>query len=180
MVPYVVAPVVVSYTFKTLIYDQTFGYLGYFLRLFHLPAFDIFQGSMNAPMGILVMEILLRTPFITIILYAGISSIDASILDSAAIDGASWFKKITKIIIPIIQPILVVGFILRFMDALKIFTEIYVITGGGPGYVTESVSVFVIKQAFEFFHMGYAAASSFIFLLLIIILISISLKAFKF
>ena len=126
------------------------------------------------------MEVILRTPFITIILYAGISSIDTSILDSAAIDGASWLKKITKIIIPVIQPILVVGFILRFMDALKMFTEIYVITGGGPGYVTENVSVFVIKQAFEFFHMGYAAAAAFIFLLLIVILVSMSLKVLKF
>ena len=180
MIPYVVAPVVISYTFKTLIYDSSFGYLNYFLTLFNMPNFDIFQGAIRAPIGILVMEVILRTPFITIILYAGISSIDTSILDSAAIDGASWLKKITKIIIPIIQPILVVGFILRFMDALKMFTEIYVITGGGPGYVTENVSVFVIKQAFEFFHMGYAAAAAFIFLLLIVILVSTSLKVLKF
>jgi multiple sugar transport system permease protein len=180
MVPFVVAPVVVSYTFKTLIYDQTFGYLNYFLRLLHLPEFDIFQGAINAPIGILVMEVILRTPFIAIVLYAGISSIDPSILDAAAIDGASWFKRLTKVVIPTIQPIIVVAYVLRFMDALKMFDEIYVVTGGGPGYVTENVSVFTVKQAFEYFHMGYAAASAFVFLVVVMILVSLLMKMAKF
>jgi multiple sugar transport system permease protein len=180
MIPFVVAPVVVSYTFKTLIYDQTFGYLNYFLRLLHLPGFDIFQGTINAPVSILVMEVILRTPFIAIVLYAGISSIDTAILDAAAIDGASWLGRLTKVVIPTIQPIIVVAYVLRFMDALKMFDEIYVVTAGGPGYVTENVSVFTVKQAFEYFHMGYAAASAFVFLILVMIIVSMLMKAAKF
>lgn len=180
MVPFVVAPVVVSYTFKTLIYDSTFGYLNYFLSFFTEYRFDIFQGSLRAPFAILVMEVILRTPFITIILYAGISSIDTSLFDAAAVDGASWFDRLTKIIIPVIQPIIVVAYVLRFMDALKMFDEIYVVTGGGPGYVTENVSVFIVKQAFEFFHMGYAAAAAFMFLILIVIIVSLFMRAAKF
>lgn len=180
MVPFVVAPVVVSYTFKTLIYDQTFGYLNYFLRILHLPGFDIFQGAWNAPIGILVMEVILRTPFIAIILYAGISSIDPAILDAASIDGATWLKRLTSVVIPTIRPIIVVGFVLRFIDALKMFDEIYVVTGGGPGYVTENVSVFTVKQAFEFFHMGYAAAAAFIFLIMVMILVSLLMRTARF
>ena len=179
MVPFVVAPVVVSYTFKTLIYDQTFGYLNYFLRLLYLPGFDIFQGTLNAPLGILMMEVILRTPFIAIVLYAGISSISPSIIDASSIDGANWFQRLTRVVIPMIRPIIVVAYVLRFMDALKMFDEIYVVTGGGPGYVTENVSVFTVKQAFEFFHMGYAAAAAFLFLLAVMVIVSFLMKFAK-
>jgi len=180
LLPFVVAPVVISYVFKTLIYDPTFGYLNYFLRILHLPAFDVYQGSISAPIGIFVMEVILRTPFIMIILYAGISSINPSIFDAAQIDGASWFKQITEVIIPVIRPIIAVAFVFRFMDVLKMFDEIYVVTHGGPGYVTENLSIFAIKHAFEFFRMGYAAAAAFIFLVLVMLLISPFLKMAKF
>lgn len=171
LVPYVVAPVVISYTFKTLIYDQTFGYLNYFLGLVGLPGIDMYHGAIAAPVGLLVMEVILRTPFIAIIMYAGISSIDESIFDASSIDGVSWWQRITQIIIPVIRPIIVIGFVLRFMDALKMFDEIYVITRGGPGYVTENISLFASTQAFTYFRMGYAAASAFIFLIVVIILV---------
>lgn len=180
IIPYVVAPVVISYTFKTLIYDPTFGYLNYFVRILGVGSFDIYQGALRAPVAVLVMEIILRTPFITLILYAGISSIDVSIFDASDIDGASWLQRLTQIVIPIIKPIAVVAFVLRFMDALKIFTEIYIVTGGGPGYSTENVSVFTVLQAFTYFHMGYAAASAFIFLAVVVIIVSFFLRTFDY
>lgn len=180
LIPFVVAPVVISYVFRTLIYDPTFGYLNYFLRILHLPTFDVYYGSISAPIGIFVMEVILRTPFIAIILYAGISTISPSVFDAAQIDGVSWFKQITQVIIPIIRPIIAVAFVFRFMDALKMFDEIYVVTKGGPGYVTENLSVFAIKHGFEYFRMGYAAASAFIFLVLVMLLISLFLKMIKF
>jgi len=180
LIPFVVAPVVVSYTYKTLIYDVTFGYLNYFLKLIHLPVFDLSRGMYNAPIGILLMEIVLRTPFVTLILYAGISSIDASIFDAGAIDGVSWWKRMYLLTLPNIKSIIVVAFAFRFMDALKMFDEIYVVTGGGPGYVTENASIFAVRYGFEYFRMGYAAASSFIFLMVVLVLILSFLRWSKF
>jgi len=72
------------------------------------------------------------------------------------------------------------AYVLRYIDALKMFDEIYVVTGGGPGYVTENVSVFTVNQAFVYFHMGSAAAAAFIFLILVMLLVSMFMKAFKF
>jgi multiple sugar transport system permease protein len=172
--------VVMSYTFKTLIYDRMFGYLNYFLGLLQLGNYDVFKGIINAPLGLLVMEIFLRTPFITIIIYAGISSIDETIYDAAEIDGATVIKKITHIIIPSIRPIIVIAFVLRFMDVLKMFDEIFVLTGGGPGYLTENVTLFIVDRGFTFFQMGYAAAASFTFLVLVVILISFLIKRIEF
>lgn len=180
MVPFVCAPVVMSYTFKTLIYDRMFGYLNYFLSLLHFGAYDVFKGTINAPLGLLVMEVFLRTPFITIITYAGISSIDETIYDAAEIDGVTVMKKITHIIIPCIRPIIVIAFVLRFMDVLKMFDEIYVLTGGGPGYLTENVTLFIVDRGFTFFQMGYAAAGAFTFLVLVVVLISFLMRRIEF
>jgi multiple sugar transport system permease protein len=179
MVPFVAAPVVISYIFKTLIFDPTFGYLNYFLGLLDLPVFNMFEGSMRAPIAILIMEVILRTPFIVIIIYAGISSIDPAILDAGKIDGASGWQNVTKIILPSIAPVAIVAYVLRFIDALKMFDEIYVVTGGGPGIATENISLYAVNQAFVYYHMGFAAAAAFLFLLLIILLVSGFVRSFK-
>lgn len=179
MVPFVAAPVVISYIFKTLIFDPTFGYLNYFLGLLDLPVFNMFEGSLRAPIAILIMEVILRTPFIVIILYAGISSIDPAILDAGKIDGASGWQNVTKIILPSIAAVAIVAYVLRFIDALKMFDEIYVVTGGGPGIATENISLYAVNQAFVYYHMGFAAAAAFLFLLLIILLVSGFVRSFK-
>jgi multiple sugar transport system permease protein len=179
MLPFVAPPVVVSYIFKTLIYDPSFGYLNYFLGIFNLPPYDIFQGSMQAPVAILIMEVILRTPFIVIILYAGISSIDSTLLEAARIDGASWWQEITQVVLPVIMPIIVIAYALRFIDALKMFDEIYVVTKGGPGFVTENISLFVTDQAFNYYKMGYSAAAAFLFLILVMVLVSAFVRSFR-
>jgi len=180
MIPFIAAPVAVSYIYKSLIYDPSSGYLNYFLKLLHLPPFIIFSGKVNAIIAVLVMEVILRTPFITLILYAGISSVPDSILEASEIDGANVMQRISKVIIPFIRPVLVVAFIFRYMDAIKMFDEIYVLTKGGPGYITENVSVFASAQSFEFFHTAYSAASTFIFFIVVMIITNVFLKVGKF
>ena len=179
MVPYIVAPVTISYTYKTLIYDVNSGYLNYFLKMFHLPTFNIISGSINPILAVLVMEIILRTPFITLILYAGISAVPDSILEASEIDGAHLRHRIFNIVIPFIRPVLVVAFIFRYMDAIKMFDEIYVLTKGGPGTTTENISIFAADQ-FSFHHVGYSTASTFIFFVVVMILINIFLKVGRF
>jgi len=179
MLPFVAPPVVISYVFKTLIYDPTFGYLNYFLQLAGLPVFNMFIGSWRAPVAVLIMEVILRTPFIVIILYAGISAVDRTMLEAARIDGASKLQEIRKIILPFITPVAVVAFALRFIDALKMFDEMYVVTGGGPGYVSENISLYTTSEAFAYFRMGYAAASAFVSLLLVMIIVSVFVRSFK-
>ena len=95
-------------------------------------------------------------------------------------DGASLRQRITGIVLPVLRPIILIAFVFRFMDALKIFDEIKVITGGGPGRTTESVSVFASKIAFEQFKMGYATASSLIFAAVVIALTAIILRGTRF
>jgi multiple sugar transport system permease protein len=179
LIPFVIAPVVSSYTFKTLIFDTNYGYLNHLLRLLHLPTFDIFHGTLNAPLAILITEVFLRTPFMTLILYAGISSIDTSIYDAAEIDGVNWLQKMSRIIVPLILPVIAVGTVLRFMGTLRIFEMIYVITAGGPGSATENFTVFTVRQAFDYYHMGFSAASSFFFILVTALIVSVFMRNFR-
>ena len=169
LVPYMVAPVVISYTFKTLIYDVNFGYLNAFLKLLNLPVFNMFEGQTNAAIGVMIMEIFLRTPFTILILYSGLSTISEHIIEAAKIDGAGTWMRLRRVIIPILKPVIFVSFIFRFMDALKMFDEMFVLTRGGPGYSTENLSLYVSSQGFEFFHMGKASAAAVIFFLLVAI-----------
>jgi multiple sugar transport system permease protein len=115
-----------------------------------------------------------------LILYAGISTLSTEQLEAASVDGANLRQRIWSIVLPVLRPIILIAFVFRFMDALKIFDEIKVITGGGPGRTTESVSIFASKTAFEQFKMGYATASSLIFAVVVVILTAIILRGTKF
>jgi len=126
------------------------------------------------------MDVMLRTPFVVLILYAGITTVPQEQLEAAEVDGANLPQRITRIVLPILRPIILIAFVFRFMDALKIFDEIWVITGGGPGRTTESVSVFASKTAFTQFKMGYATASTLIFAFTVLALTVIILRGTRF
>jgi multiple sugar transport system permease protein len=180
LIPYMVAPVVMAYIFKTLIYDANFGYLSDALVRLGQPPFIMFEGYWKPILALLFMDVVLRTPFVVLILYAGITTVSQEQLEAASVDGANLRQRIVRIVLPVLRPILVVAFVFRFMDALKIFDEIWVITGGGPGRTTESLSVFASKTAFTQFKMGYATASSLVFTLAVLAITVVILRGTRF
>jgi multiple sugar transport system permease protein len=180
LIPYMVAPVVMAYIFKTLIYDANFGYLSDALVRLGQPPFIMFEGTWKPILALLAMDVILRTPFVVLILYAGITTVSQEQLEAASVDGANLAQRIAHIVLPILRPIILIAFVFRFMDALKIFDEIWVITGGGPGRTTESVSVFASKTAFTQFKMGYATASTLIFTFAVLALTSVILRGTRY
>jgi multiple sugar transport system permease protein len=123
--------------------------------------------ALSAQVMILFSNIWLVTPFAMLIFLAGLQNIPDEILEAASIDGANnWFKFI-YIIIPYLKfPILLVA-IIRTMDALRIFDQIYVLTSGGPGSATSTVMFYNYQYAFSYFQLGRASAISFTFLIII-------------
>lgn len=180
LIPYMVAPVVMAYIFKTLIYDASFGYLSDALVKAGGGQFIMFEGTWKPILSLLAMDVILRMPFVVLILYAGISTLSTEQLEAASVDGANLRQRIWRIVLPVLRPIILIAFVFRFMDALKIFDEIWVITGGGPGRTTESVSVFASKTAFVQFKMGYATASSLVFAIVVVALTAVILRGTKF
>jgi multiple sugar transport system permease protein len=90
--------------------------------------------------------------------------------EAATIDGAGFWQRVFYIIIPYLKPTIITAILLRTIDALRIFSEVYVMTGGGPGNSTLLLSLYINKQAFEYFNIGYASAMSIILIVVTLIL----------
>lgn len=98
------------------------------------------------------------TPFIMLIALAGLSSLPTEPYESALIDGASSVQLFWYLTLPMLRPTLMVALMFRSIDALKTFDIIYVITGGGPAYASETLNLYAFSQGFAYFNMGYASA----------------------
>jgi ABC-type sugar transport system permease subunit len=100
------------------------------------------------------------TPFVALLLLAGLQSIDETIYDAARIDGARPWRQFVEMTLPLLKPAIVVAVAFRALDAFRVFDLIYVLTGGGPGTVTESVSLFTFSTLLQRLRFGYASALS--------------------
>uniref|UniRef100_A0A7V4NEL9 Sugar ABC transporter permease n=1 Tax=Fervidobacterium pennivorans TaxID=93466 RepID=A0A7V4NEL9_FERPE len=115
---------------------------------------------------VIVQDVWRMWPFMFMFIYAGLTGLPKEIIEAAEIDGARFWTRVFKIILPQLRPTIATAFLLRLVDALRIFSEVYVMTGGGPGNATMLLSLYINKQAFEFFNIGYAAAMGVVLLVL--------------
>lgn len=104
------------------------------------------------------------TPFVFLIMLAGIVSLPVEVFEAAQIDGASKWKTFTRMTLPLLKPVIVVALLLRMLEAFKVFDMIWMLTKGGPVHATEVIGVRIYIQAFTSFNMGYAAALALILL----------------
>ncbi|MGC8622275.1 MAG: carbohydrate ABC transporter permease [Caldisphaera sp.] len=141
-----------------------------------LPAFLHFLG-MNiqffAPNTVfwtlIITDIWQWTPFVVIIIYASLISIPNQIIEASELDGANDLQKIYNIIIPYILPGIITAAFLRFIDAFRIFDIIYALTGGGPGNLTTSISVYIYKTGFQMGMQGLASAAGLMLFAIVVI-----------
>lgn len=100
------------------------------------------------------------TPFVALMLLAGLQGIDESIYDAARIDGAGPWRQFVEVTLPLLEPAIVVAVAFRILDAFRVFDLIFVLTGGGPGTATESVSMYIFSALLQKLRFGYASALS--------------------
>ncbi len=176
-IPLVIPPVVAAFTWKTLIFDPTLGMLNYVLGLFTDVTVDFINNPSLTLVGLLLVEVTLRTSFVLIILFAGFQSLPLPLYEAAAIDGASAWHELIYITIPLLRPLLIIAFVFRLMDAFKVFDIIFVLTRGGPGFLTENIAIFSVNHTFDFLNVAYAAAGTILLLVSVMVLFTILLKA---
>jgi multiple sugar transport system permease protein len=155
LIPWAI-PTVVSARMWEWIYNTDFGVLNYIIgsKINWLGSPFL---TMNAA---IFMDVWKTTPFVTILLTAGLQIIPRELYQAARVDGAgSWaiFKKIT---LPLLKPVILVVLIFRTLDAFRIFDAIYVLTGGGPANVTETLSIYAYKVLFQTLQFGYGSTLS--------------------
>ena len=100
------------------------------------------------------------TPFVAVLLLAGLQNIDRSLLEAAAVAGAGSWRRFTDITLPLLRPALLVAFLFRTLDAFRVFDVVYVMTGGGPGTATEPIALFTFTTLLQNLRFGYGAALS--------------------
>jgi multiple sugar transport system permease protein len=166
LVPMIMTPVVVGVLWRILLFDQ--GLVNYLLSLIGLGPVLWFVDPTWAFAGVMLVDIWMWTPFVMIVLTAALASLPGEPFRAAAVDGASRWQIFRFITLPMLMPVLLVTALLRFMDAIKVFDTIYVLTSGGPGYATEMLSSYIYKQGLRYFNIGSAAAASWMFLLVIV------------
>jgi multiple sugar transport system permease protein len=122
-----------------------------------------------ALLSLILVDVWEWTPFIMLIMYAGLESIPIEIYEAGAIDGAEGLTKFFRLTLPLLYPLISIAVFLRAIDAYKMFDIAYITTSGGPGTATENASLFAYRQGFSFFHIGYASACAIIMLILVIL-----------
>jgi multiple sugar transport system permease protein len=111
-------------------------------------------------------------PFMTLVLYAGLQAMDQSILEAAAVDGAGGWAMIYRVILPALKPIILFVLAIRTMDAVRYFDIIYVLTGGGPGTATETLTTYTYVLGFRALEIGKASALGVLTLALILLMMT--------
>ena len=157
LIPMFITPVVVG-TIWYILFHDTIGPINFLLSLIGVGHINWFSNTTTALVTIIVSDIWQWTPFIFILLLAALQSIDPNLYEAAEVDGASNLKKFRFITLPMLTSTMIIGAIMRSMDAFREFDKVFVMTGGGPGKSTEVLSFYIYKQAFTFYEMGYASA----------------------
>jgi multiple sugar transport system permease protein len=107
------------------------------------------------------------TPFMILVLYAGLNTVDHSQIESAQMDGAGNWTVLTRIMLPALRPLIVFVLAVRTMDAFRFFDTIYVLTAGGPGTATETITIYTYALAFRLLEVGKASALGVLTLLIV-------------
>jgi len=139
------------------------GLLGYFLNNVLGINYDMTQDPIAAWVTIITMDVWHWTSLVVLLAYAGLVSIPDAYYQAAKIDGASNWSVFRFIQLPKMKPVLTIAILLRFMDSFNIYTEPFVLTGGGPGNSTTLLSIDLVKRALGQFDLGPAAAMSLIY-----------------
>ncbi|MFK0207106.1 carbohydrate ABC transporter permease [Agrobacterium sp. NPDC090283] len=145
------------------------GLLGYYANQLGLD-YNYVNDPIDAWITVVIMDVWHWTSLVVLLCYASLVSIPDAYYQAARIDGASRFAVFRYIQLPKMKRVLLIAFLLRFMDSFMIYTEPFVVTGGGPGNSTTFLSIDLVKMALGQFDLGPAAAMSLIYFLIILLL----------
>jgi len=175
LLPLVATPVAVGIVFN-LFYDPTIGLLNFALNSLGLPQGRWVSSENSVIASLVLVDVWQWTPMITLIVLAGLAGLSEEPVEAARVDGASEWQILRYVTIPMVMPVILTAMILRLIDALKTFDIIFAMTGGGPGYASETLNIMGFKYSFEYFRMGQ---SSVILVALFLVVLLCSLGIMK-
>lgn len=173
LAPMFITPIAVGLTFRFLLNDQL-GAIPAMLDAIGVE-YDFF-GPGRALFTLAFIDVWQWTPFMVLLLLAGLESIPKEPLDAARLDGASGLYVLRRVTLPLLAPVLVVAILLRCLDAMKVFEYVFATTRGGPGTETETLQYFIYQTGIQFFRLGSASSMAFIVLVVVLAVIVIAFR----
>jgi multiple sugar transport system permease protein len=178
LTPMMLSFVAVGVFFK-LFYEPTFGLVSQFISIFTGQPFVVLSTPAGALTGIIIADAWMWSPFVMLLVLAGLVSVPKYLYEAAEIDRASWWRRFRTITFPYIKGLLLLAILFRTIETFKLFDIVYIITAGGPGSSTETIAVYVYRLAFQYFRTSQASALAYIVLFVVIVLTSLYLYAVR-
>ena len=170
--PHVVTPVVGGIFLKWMFMGR-WGLLDATLMGFNIFPPDWLGDPFWARFTVIVADTWKFMPFLMLVLYAGLQSFDTTLLEAAEIDGASAWQRLRYIILPMMKPLILFVVAIRTMDAFRFFDLIYVLTNGGPGTATETITLYTYQLAFRLLEVGRASALGVLTLIVVAMMVAL-------
>jgi multiple sugar transport system permease protein len=177
VLPTVISPIVAGATWR-LMFDNRYGPINQILGWIWgapVPALWTVNPNLVYP-AVIVCEIWQWTPFMFLMLLAALSNVDRSQLEAAEIDGAGFWRTFRRIVLPAIWPVMAIAILIRGLDLVRIFDIIWALTEGGPGTMTETISIYSYVQGFKEFEISYNAAIAFLVVVILTALLTWAIK----
>lgn len=178
LIPMLMPPITVGTIWRMLLHPEL-GILNFALGVIGLPQPAWLGDPRLAMITIIIVDIWHETSFILLILLAGLTSLPDELYEAAMIDGANHRQQFRYLTVPLMMPTILVAVLIRMIAALKTYDLVYILTRGGPGISTETISYYIYRVAFVFLDMGKSAAMSFLLLLVIVGLTLILMRVMR-
>lgn len=178
IIPMMITPVVSGIMWRMML-NADLGILNYLLGRIGIGAVNWLGSPKMALVAVIVTDIWLSTPMVTMILLAGIQGISQDYYDAAVMDGANTLQRFMYVTLPLVKPMVLLALLFRIMDAIRRYDSIMAMTAGGPGTATQTLNIYAYYQGFSYFNIGYSSALSMILLILIFTISLILLKMIR-
>lgn len=173
----VIAPMVTVAMIWRWLFNTHFGLVNQILALFRIPPIPWLTNVAWAMPAIIIMSIWKIVGWNMVVFLAGLQGIPSVLYEAGVIDGASGWRSFRHITLPLLKPTMLLALVMSTISASQVFEQVYIMTGGGPGYATMTLVQQVYTSAFQQYELGYAAAIAFV---LFLIVLSLTLVQFKY
>jgi len=178
LVPMMLTPAAVGYVGRML-FNESMGPINDIIQRLGGPMIPWLSNSRLALPSLILLDTWEWVPFMTIVLLAGLQSLSPEVFECARVDGASEWKIFSNIIFPMLAPVSITVVLIRALEAFKLFDIVMVMTGGGPGTATETVTMYAYIVGMKFGNLGYASAIAYSLLIMVVIFSTIFLNSLR-
>jgi multiple sugar transport system permease protein len=169
LLPFMISPVAVGWMVGRSILDANRGVVPKLLASIGIERVSFFDQPVPAFLGIVAMDSWISIPFMMVLLLAGLQALPIEVFEAAQIDGASGWKRFWDMTFPLMLPVSLTAIILRVIFEFKLIDVVRVVTAGGPGGATDTLSLYIYREGVESGNVGYATAMSMVFLIVVLV-----------